>query len=266
MADIFEKFRDGAVTAERMDGHIALVTINRPAARNAINSEVTRALDALVWATEADRDIRVVVLTGQGEKVFSAGADLKEVAEGRVADLYTDAGGFAGLARADRNKVWIAAVKGFALAGGFELVLSCDMVVASEDAQFGLPEVGVGLLAAAGGAYRLPRILPRAVAIEMITTTQRLGARRACELGLVNTVASAGQTVDEALALARKICDNAPLAIEESLAILRKAVDLNDRMLDRLSMEAQERLRQTDDFREGPRAFIEKRAPVWTGR
>lgn len=266
MTEIFDKYAEGVVTAERVDEHIALVTLNRPDARNAVNAAVTTALDEIVRASEADADIWAVVLTGAGGRVFSAGADLKEVSERGVESLYTDAGGFAGLSQADRTKVWIAAVDGFALAGGFELVLSCDMVVASEGAQFGLPEVGVGLLAAAGGAYRLPRVLPRAVAAEMITTTDRMDAVRAHHFGLVNRLAPADGAVEEALTLARKICTNAPLAVQESLAILRKSPDLDDNALDRLSMEAQDRLQKTEDFKEGPRAFIEKRPPVWKGK
>lgn len=263
---IFEKYKNGVVSAERVDEHIALVTLNRPDARNAVNAEVTLALDEIVRATETDPAIWAVVLTSAGGRVFSAGADLKEVAEHGVDNLYTDAGGFAGLAQADRSKVWIAAVNGIALAGGFELVLSCDMVVASEDAQFGLPEVGVGLLAAAGGAYRLPRVLPRAIAAELIATTERMDAGRAYHFGLVNRVVPVDTVVDEALELARRICTNAPLAVQESLSILRKSADLDDKTLDRLSMEAQDRLKNTEDFKEGPRSFIEKRPPIWKGR
>lgn len=266
MTDIFADFHEGVVLAERIDEHIAVVTLNRPAARNAINGEVTRALDAIREITEAQDDIWAVVLTGAGDRVFSSGADLREVGEGELDNLYTDAGGFAGFAQARRQKIWIAAVNGFALAGGFELALACDMIVASEDAQFGLPEVGVGLLAAAGGAYRLPRRIPRAIAIEMITTTCRLSAARALEFGLVNCMIDREQVVEKGIELARQVCQNAPLAIRESMAMVRRATDEDEQQLHRLSMEAQTRLQQTDDFAEGPRAFIEKRPPVWRGR
>jgi hypothetical protein len=141
------------------------VTLRRPEARNAINAEVVATLGRLVQQLEADPEIWVVVLTGAGGQAFSSGADLKEVAAGRIDSLWTAEGGFAGFVAADRTKPWIAAVDGFALAGGCELALACDMIVASEDASFGLPEVTRGLIPAAGGAYRLPRALPRALAL-----------------------------------------------------------------------------------------------------
>lgn len=265
MSELFDNYASGPVTVAPLDDHVVLVTLNRPDARNAINPEVTATLDTIVSKIEADPDIWVVVLTGSGNKVFSAGADLKEVGQGRIEALYSERGGFAGLTHARRSKVWIAAVNGFALAGGFEIVLSCDLVVASDNAVFGLPEVGVGLVAAAGGAYRLPQRIPRAVAMEFIFTGDRLDVDRALELGLVNRVVPLADVVDEAGKLAGRICANAPLAVRESLNIASKACDLDDESLDRLSWEAQKRLSRTDDFQEGPRAFVEKRAPVWKG-
>ena len=139
--------------------HVATVTINRPDARNAINGAVARALEEAVIDTEADDEIRCVVLTGAGDRAFCAGADLKEISAGRIGDLVTRQGGFAGFVRAGRKKPWIAAVNGVALAGGTEIVLACDMSVVSEDATFGLPEVKRGLAALASGLYRLPRAL-----------------------------------------------------------------------------------------------------------
>lgn len=254
------------VSLESPEPHVALVTLRRPEARNAVNGALALALDRIVKATEADDDVRVVVLTGAGGLAFCAGADLKEVSQGRLDGLMTDDGGFAGFVRAKRDKPWIAAVDGFALAGGCEIALACDMIVASEDAAFGLPEVTRGLIAAAGGLFRLPRALPRALAFELIATGGRLPAASALAFGLVNRVVPKARTLPEAIALATAISGNAPIAVRESLAVARRAYDLDDATLARLSDEAQARVMLTEDFREGPVAFIEKRAPRWLGR
>lgn len=255
------------VTLERLPGHVALVTLNRPEARNAVNGAVAKALEAIVDETEADPDVWVLVLTGAGSGVFCAGADLKEVAAGRGAELFTARGGFAGFTHAKhRRKPWIAAVNGKALAGGCEIVLACDLVVAEEDAAFGLPEVKRGLVAAAGGMYRLPRALPRNLALELIMTADELGAARARQHGMVNRLVAAGQVVEEALALAGRITRNAPLAVRESLRVARSAGFLDEVELVESSRLAREAVARSDDFREGPRAFIEKREPRWTGR
>ena len=171
-----------AVLFERAGAHVALVTINRPAARNAVNGAVAQGMEAAVRETEADPAIRAVVLTGAGDAAFCAGADLKEVSAGGGAALWTEGGGFAGFVFAPRTKLWIAAVNGAALAGGTEIALACDLVVAAESASFGLPEVKRGLIAAAGGLYRLPRALPRAIALELIATGGRIDARRAASV------------------------------------------------------------------------------------
>lgn len=254
------------VTLQRLPGHVGLVTLNRPEARNAVNGAVAAALDDIVAETEADPDLWAMVITGAGGGTFCAGADLKEVAAGRGNDLFTARGGFAGFVHAERTKPWIAAVNGKALAGGCEIVLACDLVVAAEDAAFGLPEVLRGLIAAAGGLYRLPRALPRNLALELIMTAEPLDARRAHAHGFVNRLAPAGRVVDEALDLAGRITRNAPIAVRESLRIARSADDLGEDELRALSMAARERVAATEDFREGPRAFIEKRAPRWSGR
>ena len=162
-----------AVTCEIVAPHVALVTINRPEARNSINGDVTRQLDQTVKAIEADPEIWAAVLTGAGGVAFCAGADLKEVSAGNMDDLYTADGAFAGFVKHPRQKVWIAAVEGFAMAGGCELALACDMIVASEPSVFALPEVTRGLIAAAGGVYRLVRALPRAIAMELLATGDR---------------------------------------------------------------------------------------------
>jgi enoyl-CoA hydratase/carnithine racemase len=257
---------DDSVMLECPCPHVALVTLNRPDMRNAISHRVAVRLAAIVEQTESDPAVRCVVLTGAGELAFSAGADLKEVAAGGLKNLYTPGNGFAGFVAARRVKPWIAAVRGFTLAGGFEIALACDMVVAADDAVFSLPEVTRGLIAAAGGAYRLPRRLPRALALELIATGQRIDAQRAANFGLVNRVVPKAETVACAIALATTIAANAPIAVRTSLTLARQAYDLDDATLYRLSLEAQDQIMQTEDFQEGPRAFIEKRAPRWVGR
>ena len=255
------------VALERLPGHVAQVTLNRPQARNAVNAALAAALQAVVDQTEADDDIWAVVLTGaDAGGVFCAGADLKEVAAGGADALFTERGGFAGFVDAPRRKPWIAAVNGKALAGGCEIVLACDLVVAADDAAFGLPEVTRGLIAAAGGLYRLPRVLPRPLALELILTADTLSAADALRLGWLNRVVPAAQVVDEALALARRITRNAPLAVRESLQIARQADDLDEAQLRALSLQARKRVQATEDYKEGPRAFIEKRPPRWSGR
>ncbi len=253
------------VTCELKGDHVAVVTLRRAAARNAVNAELAQTLHAIVERTEADPEIWVVVLAAEGRDVFCAGADLKEVAAGRATSLFTSQG-FAGFTDAPRRKPWIAAVNGKALAGGCEIVLACDLVVASTRASFGLPEVSRGLLAAAGGLYRLPRALPRNLAIELVLTADSLEVERAAALGLVNRVVAPEQLLDEALALAERITRNAPLAVRESLDVARRVHDLDEAGLRALSRQGSERLRASEDYSEGPRAFIEKRAPRWLGR
>jgi enoyl-CoA hydratase/carnithine racemase len=254
------------VLSQRLDGHIGLVTLNRPEVRNAVNGELARTLEAVVQEFEADDHIWAVVLTGAGPGVFCAGADLKEVSAGRGEQLFTARGGFAGFVYAERRKPWIAAVNGKALAGGCEIVLACDLVVASDDAAFGLPEVSRGLIAAAGGLIRLPRALPRNLALELAMTGDPMDVRRAELHGLVNRVVPAGQVVAEAVALARRINRNAPVAVRESLQLARVAAELSEADARALTLAARERVMRSEDYKEGPLAFIEKRAPRWTGR
>ena len=255
-----------AVIFEVVEPHIALVTINRPEARNAVNGAVARGLEAAVDRIELDPEIRVAILTGSGPHAFCAGADLKEVSAGRSADLATERGGFGGFVRAHRTKLWIAAAQGHALAGGLELLLSCDLAVAAETATFGLPEVKRSLVAGAGGVFRLPRALPKAIALEMIATGDAMPAARMLQFGLLNQIVPAGEVVEAALALARRAVVNAPIAVRESLGVARQALDLPEEELWGVSRAASQRVRQTEDFKEGPRAFVEKRAPRWVGR
>ncbi len=245
------------IIIERPLPHVALVTINRPEARNAINRAVAVALEAAVYAVEADSDVWAVVLTGTGDNVFCAGADLKEIANGNLDGLSTARSGFGGFVHATRTKPWIAAVEGLALAGGCEIALACDMIVASQNGGFGLPEVSRGLAASAGGLYRLPRALPQAIAIEMILTGKRLAADHALAFGMINSTAPSGEVAAAAIRLAEAIVQNAPLAVRESLRIARATFDLATGDLQQMSEAAQSRLALTADFTEGPKAFIE---------
>lgn len=254
------------VTIEVIAPHVALVTICRPEAHNAVNGAVAQALDAAVKEIEANPELHVAILTGKGERAFCAGGDLKEISAGRLQDLFTADGQFAGLVKHPRAKVWIAAVEGFALAGGCEIALACDMIVAAENAVFALPEVKRGLVAAAGGVYRIVRALPRAVALELIATGDRLPAQRAADFGLVNSLTPAGKAVAGALELAGRIVQNAPIAVRESLSVARQAYDLDDDALFALGLAAQDRNMRTEDFVEGPLAFVEKRPPNWKNR
>jgi enoyl-CoA hydratase len=246
-------------------GRVAVLTINRPEARNAVNGDVASGMEAALDRFEDDAETWVAVLTGAGP-VFSAGADLKAIATGQAAALNTKRGGFAGIAQRERTKPVIAAVDGPALAGGCEIVLSCDMVVASTGARFGLPEVKRSLVAGAGGLFRLPRALPTAVAMELVLTGDPIEAQRAYDLGFVNQLVEPGQAVEAAVALAERICVNAPVAVRESRSVVLAGAMADDETAWRLTNEAFGRVVQTEDFAEGPKAFIEKRPPEWKGR
>lgn len=246
-------------------GRVALLTINRPEARNAVNGAVATGMEDAIDRLEADDDVWVGIVTGTGP-VFSAGADLKAIASGDAGGLQTKRGGFAGIARRERTKPIIAAVNGPALAGGCEIVLSCDLVVASTEARFGIPEVKRSLVAAAGGLFRLPRALPKNVAMELALTGDPIDAQRAYELGFVNRVCEPAALIDTAIALAEQITANAPLAVRASRQIVLDGMLASDDDAWRITNEAFAAVASSEDFGEGPRAFIEKRAPQWKGR
>jgi enoyl-CoA hydratase/carnithine racemase len=247
------------------DGHVAVLTLNRPKQRNAVNGALTKRWHELVEETEGDHDIRVVVLCANGP-VFCAGADLKEVAAGRIAELSTPEGGFAGFVESRRRKPWIAAVTGQALGGGLEISLACDIRICAQESQFGLPEVKRGLFAGAGGIYRLPRQLPYAIAMEIIATGESIDAVRAYQLGLINRLLPREEVEPAALAMAKLIAENSPLAVTTSLEIARAAAERSEAESIVACREALTYLAGTEDFAEGPRAFSEKRRPVWKGR
>jgi crotonobetainyl-CoA:carnitine CoA-transferase CaiB-like acyl-CoA transferase/enoyl-CoA hydratase/carnithine racemase len=259
-------FPTGEVLAE-LRGHVLLVTINRPDARNAVNIAVARAIGELLDWADRSPAVWVVILTGSGERSFCAGQDLKEAAAGAFWDD-EDARrwGFAGYATHAISKPTIAAVNGFALGGGTELVLASDLAVAADTATFGLPEVKRGLIAAAGGTFRLPRQVPSKLAMESILTGRSMSAERAREVGLVNRVVPLGTLLDEAFALADEIMQNAPLSVQASKRIARGIDDgayaTEDSDWARTHRESR-LVMTTADAAEGLSAFAEKRAPQW---
>jgi enoyl-CoA hydratase len=246
-------------------GRVAVMTLRRPEARNAISPEMANALEAAIDRLEADDEAWVAVLAAEGS-VFCAGADLKAIATGRAGEIQTERGGFAGFVRRERTKPVIAAVDGPALAGGTEIVLACDMVVASTAASFGLPEVKRSLVAAAGGLFRLPRALPPAIAMEVALTGDPITAERAAHFGLINQLVEPGGARAAALALAERVVVNAPIAVRASRRVLVAALAGDDAALWKITERAMIEAARTEDFAEGPRAFIEKRPPVWKGR
>jgi enoyl-CoA hydratase len=252
------------VVVREQRGRVVILRINRPEARNAVNGEVSHAMEAELDACATDDDVWAVVITGTGD-AFCAGADLKRVAKSEGGQLITKRGGFGGITTRDFPKPMIAAVNGHALAGGFEIVLACDLVVAAEDADFGIPEVKRGLFAAAGGLIRLPNRIPTATAMELALTGDPIDAHRAFELGLVNRVVARDDVLDAAVALAERVCANAPIAVRNSRTMVREARDLTEAEAWPRNYELAIEVFATKDSIEGATAFAEKRAPRWTG-
>jgi len=245
---------------------IATITLDRPAQRNAIDAAMTAALRAATARFETDDNALVAILTGSGDRAFCAGMDLNAFAAGEGPMILEGDGGFAGFTHVQRSKPVIAAVNGAALAGGCELVLSCDLVVAAENAVFGLPEVKRGLFAASGGVLRLPRMIARARALELLLTGDTVDAQTAFSLGLINRVVPLNLLLDTARDLARRICGNAPLAVRETLALARAAFSLPEEQLQARNDAAWARIAASEDAAEGPRAFAEKRPAAWKAR
>jgi enoyl-CoA hydratase len=246
-------------------GRVGVLKINRPEKKNAVNGDVARGMEAALDQLEEDPDVWLGVLTAEGN-VFCAGADLKAINEGKAGDLQTERGGFAGLVARARTKPLIAAVDGPALAGGTEIVLACDLVVASTAASFGIPEVKRSLVAAAGGLFRLPRMLPRNIALELGLTGDPITAERAHQFGMVNELCEPGQALATALVLAERIAANASLAVRETLRLMLELKDADDETAFKESGAAMIGLASTEDFWEGPKAFLEKRDPQWQGK
>ncbi|HUY42866.1 MAG TPA: crotonase/enoyl-CoA hydratase family protein [Acidimicrobiales bacterium] len=243
-------------------GHVEVLTINRPEARNAMNRAAALALSDALDECESDPDVWVVVLTGAGDKAFSAGMDLKAFAQGEFPA--TDKG-FGGITNRVFPKPLIAAANGTALAGGFEMMISCDLVVAADHAKFGIPEASRGLVAGAGGLIRLAKRIPLAVAYEMALTGDPIDAERAYELGLVNRVVPGDQVLTAAIALAERICQNAPLAVRVSKDVMWRSLEMSEEQAWALNQESFGQIARSADALEGAVAFAEKRAPQWKG-
>jgi enoyl-CoA hydratase len=247
-------------------GHIEILTINRPEARNAINGAVSLGFAAAFDELEADDDCWVVIVTGAGDKAFSAGMDLKAFAAGEAGDIMGAKGGFGGIAQREFAKPLIAAVNGSALAGGCEIMLACDLVVAVEHAMFGIPEVKRGLIAGAGALIRLPKRIPPTIALELALTGEPIDAQRALALGLINRVVPADKLMEETMALATTIAKNAPLAVRASKRVMKQAGELPDAEGWTINNAAVPEVFGSADAMEGPTAFAEKREPVWSGK
>lgn len=246
---------------EERRGAVVVLTMNRPQARNAITPELALAIENAVDRLDEDPSVAVGILTGAGA-TFCSGMDLKAFARG---EIEMPSRGFGGMTQRPPATPMIAAVEGWALAGGCELALACDMVVAAEDAQFGIPEVKRGLVAAAGGLSRLPRALPHPVAMELALTGEPLGASRAHEYGLVNRLTPSGGALVEALSLAQQVAANGPLAVRASKWLMTTSTGWDDPTLWERQAERVSQVLASDDALEGARAFAEKREPRWSG-
>jgi enoyl-CoA hydratase len=245
------------------DAGILLITLNRPEARNAVNAALAQGLADTLDRFDAEEDLRVAILTGAGG-TFCAGMDLKAFVKGERA--WIGDRGFAGITQRGPRKPIIAAVEGYALAGGFEVALSCDLIVAARDARFGIPEAKRGLVAAGGGLLRLPKRIPYHVAMELALTGDPISAERAYELGVVNRVTDSGQAVAAARELAATIAANGPLAVDASKQLVAQAPDWAEGEGWEKQGELVGPVFGSEDAQEGSRAFAEKRPPQWKGR
>lgn len=251
------------VVLTEVDGPVAVVTIDRPEARNAVNEAVASGMAAALDDLDARADIRVIVLTGAGG-TFCAGMDLKGFLTGE--NPLAGGRGFGGIVERPPAKPVIAAVEGYALAGGFEIALACDLIVASEEAAFGLPEVTRGLVAAAGGLLRLPRRIPYHLAMEIALTGERVTPGRLLQAGLISRLVPPGQALEQARQLATRIAANAPLALEATKRIVADSADWPGAEAFARQNDITAPVFSSADAREGAVAFAEKRTPVWQGK
>jgi enoyl-CoA hydratase len=244
-------------------GRILVITINRPDQRNAVNAAVAQGIAAALDALDRESGLSVGVLTGAG-KGFSAGMDLKAFAAGEVP--HVEGRGFAGITQRAALTPLVAAIEGFAVAGGLEVALACDLIVAARGARLGIPEVKRSLVAAGGGLLRLPRVLPRNVAVELALTGEPIDAERGHQLGLVNRLAEPGHALQTALELAEVIAANGPLALQATKRILLESADWPEAEFFQRQAEISGPVFASEDAREGARAFAEKREPAWKGK
>ncbi len=245
------------------NGHVEILTIDRPETRNAINPELTRAFDEALDEIEADDEVRAVVITASGEKSFCSGVDLKFQAAEGVDAVISEKGGFAGIVERRFPKPLIGAVNGHALGGGLELLLACDLVIAADHAELGATEVTLGQLADGGSLIRLPNRIPLPLAAELVLVGQRVTAARAAEIGLVNEVVPGVRLQARALEVGAQIAANSPVAVRLSKALMHEAIGLSEREAWERNDDYGKRIREFPDYVEGPIAFAEKRAPVW---
>jgi enoyl-CoA hydratase/carnithine racemase len=251
----------------RREDHVEILTLNRPEQRNALSPALLEQLSGALAAIKQDHGVRAVVLTAAGDRAFCAGMDLKAfmAAEGGAVRDEAATADFTEFIRGEHPKPVLAAVNGAAVAGGLELLMGCDLVVAAEHARFGLPEVKRGLFAA-GGGLALPARIPLAVALELGLTGDLIGARRAYELGLVNRVAPAGEVLDTTLDLARSVAENAPLAVAATKAMMRATISQSPSAPLEMVEGYREAIFNSEDAREGAVAFAQRRPPRWVGR
>lgn len=251
------------VCSERC-GPVLVITLDRSQARNAVDGAVAAGLERAVDLLEADTDLRAGVLAATGP-VFCAGADLAAVAAGRFDELLTERGGFAGFVRRDRTKPVVAALDGDALAGGMEIAITCDLIVAAEGVRLGIPETARSLLAVGGALANLPRLIGEKAALEMALTAKPWSAEHLAQLGLISRIVARGTARDEALSLATEIARNAPLAVQATRRAVVNTRDLNEGDRWKFAQQELDALRASRDYQEGLDAFLEKRAPHWTG-